>query len=294
MNRRVKLVVVACCLLALPVLFAIGCGEEAKEAAHEPTPEKAVAMKPSAHEPTPHEAGPAHKPGPDETIVMLKDGNKRFVGGRSRHPHTDSARLIQAGRENQGDHAYATVITCSDSRVPVERIFDAGVMDIFVIRVAGNVCDVDERGSIEYGLAHVNTPVLVVLGHTQCGAVTAVTHAIHGTGHALERNIPPLVDNIDPAVRRAMAMYPSVHGDKIIPYAIEENVWQGIEDLFMNSPSTRKLVKSGAAKVVGAIYDVGTGKVDWLPEAKGSDILVKVETNPKRAMKPMASGGEHH
>lgn len=96
------------------------------------------------------------------------------------------------------------MITCSDSRVPVELVFDAGVMDIFVVRVAGNVCDTDEVGSIEYGLAHVNTPVLVVLGHTQCGAVTAVTHAVQGKGHALELNIPPLVDNIEPAVKRAM------------------------------------------------------------------------------------------
>ena len=231
------------------------------------------------------------KPSPYEAIEMLKEGNRRFVEGKSAWPHTDSARLMQAGKENQGDHAYATVITCSDSRVPVEHIFDAGVMDIFVIRVAGNVCDVDERGSIEYGLAHVHTPVLVVLGHTQCGAVTAVTHAIHGTGHALERNIPPLVDNIEPAVRRAMAEHPDVHGDKIIPYAIEENIWQGVEDLFMNSPATRDLVNSGAAKVVGAMYDVGTGKVDWLPESEVSDILVKVEANPKRAMAPMASGG---
>jgi carbonic anhydrase len=294
MNRRVKLVVAACCLFTLPVLFAIGCGEDAKEAAHEPTPEETVAMKPSVHEPTPHEtavheptpheAGPARKPTPDQAIAMLKEGNKRFVEGKSTRPHTDSARLTQAGKENQGDHAYATVITCSDSRVPVEHIFDAGVMDIFVIRVAGNVCDVDERGSIEYGLAHVHTPVLVVLGHTQCGAVTAVTHAIHGKGHALERNIPPLVDNIEPAVRRAMDKHPDVHGDEIIPYAIEENIWQGIEDLFMNSPATRDLVNSGAAKVVGAMYDVGTGGVDWLPESKVRDILVKVEANPKRAM----------
>jgi len=123
--------------------------------------------------------------------------------------------------------------------VPVERIFDSGVMDIFVIRVAGNVCDTDEIGSIEYGLAHVNTPVLVVLGHTQCGAVTAVAHAIHGTGHALERNIPALVDNIIPAVKRAESLNPGITSDEIIPYAIIENVWQGIEDLFMNSPSTR-------------------------------------------------------
>ncbi len=233
----------------------------------------------------------AKKPSPDEAIAMLKDGNKRFVEGTSKHPHTDAARLAQCGKENQGDHAYATVITCSDSRVPVERLFDAGLMDIFVIRVAGNVCDVDEIGSIEYGLAHVHTPVLVVLGHTQCGAVTAVTQAVEGKGHALERNIPPLVDNIQPAVRRAMDGHPDLHGDKIIPYAIEENVWQGIEDLFMASPATRNIVTEGKAKVVGAIYDVCNGKVNWLPESKVAEILKKVEADSKRAMNPMASEG---
>ncbi len=231
------------------------------------------------------------KSSPDQTIKQLKAGNERFVEGKSIHPHTNSARLKQAGTENQGDHAYATVITCSDSRVPVELLFDAGVMDIFVIRVAGNVCDVDEIGSIEYGLAHVNTPVLVVLGHTQCGAVTAVTHAVHGTGHALERNIPPLVDNIEPAVRRAISAHPDVKGNNIIPYAIEENVWQGIEDLFMESPSTRNLVKQGKTKVVGAIYDVGTGKVHWLSELTVQNILNKVNSSSKRAMNAMAKSG---
>lgn len=223
------------------------------------------------------------KPSPDACVQMLKQGNERFVTGKSTHPHADAKRLKQAGSENQGDHAYATVITCSDSRVPVELLFDAGVMDIFVIRVAGNVCDTDEVGSIEYGLAHVNTPVLVVLGHTQCGAVTAVTHAEHGEGHKLERNIPPLVDNIIPAVKKAIKEHKDVHGDAIIPYAIEENVWQGVEDLFMKSPSTRQLVKSGKAKVVGAIYDVGTGEVKWLPESKVDAILKRVEKSPEKA-----------
>ncbi len=231
------------------------------------------------------------KPSPDEVLRMLQEGNRRFAEGKSMHPNTSSARLHQAGTENQGDYAYATVIACSDSRVPVERIFDAGVMDIFVIRVAGNVADTDEAGSIEYGLAHVHTPVLVVLGHTQCGAVTAVTHSILGKGHALERNIPPLVDNIIPAVKRAMAQNPGVQGDEIIPYAVSENVWQTVEDLFMQSPSTRDLVRSGKAKVVGAIYDVGTGKVNWLPESKVAQILKNVEANPQRAMNAMAGSG---
>lgn len=231
------------------------------------------------------------KPSPGQALTMLMEGNKRFVSGESLHPNTSAKRLIQAGAENQGDHAIATVITCSDSRVPVELIFDQGVMDIFVIRVAGNVCDTDEAGSIEYGLAHVNTPVLVILGHTQCGAVTAVTHALHGKGHALERNIPPLVDNIIPAVKRAEANNPKVTGDAIIPLAIEENVWQGVEDLFMKSPACRDIVKSGKAKVVGAIYDVGTGKIKWLPEEPVTKILEKVEADPKRAMNAMAESG---
>ncbi|SMC74432.1 carbonic anhydrase [Desulfocicer vacuolatum DSM 3385] len=224
------------------------------------------------------------KPSPDEAISLLKKGNQRFVHGESAHPHMNLARLLQAGSENQGDHAYATVITCSDSRVPVEAIFDAGIMDIFVIRVAGNVCDVDERGSIEYGLAHVNTPVLVVLGHTQCGAVTAVTQAVLGHGHALERNIPALVDNIIPAVKKAMADHPEIQGEDIIPMAIEENIWTGIEELFMESPATRNLVAAGKVTVVGAVYDVGEGTIKWLPQEKSMEILKKVEENPDKAV----------
>ncbi|MBU1234098.1 MAG: carbonic anhydrase [Proteobacteria bacterium] len=260
MKKKMKVIAIAISLLALTAapVFASGHGQKAE------------------------------KPSPDAAIQMLKDGNQRFVAGQPKQPHTDVARLIQAGSENQGDHAYATVIACSDSRVPVEILFDAGVMDIFVIRVAGNVIDVDEAGSIEYGLAHVNTPVLVVLGHTQCGAVTAVTGVVQGHGHALERNIPPLVDNIIPAVKKAIADNPDVQGADVIPFGIEENIWQGIEDLFMSSPSSRDMVKSGKVKVVGAIYDVGTGKIDWLPEAKTMDILNKVENNPARAMNAMA------
>jgi len=223
------------------------------------------------------------KPSPDEAICLLRKGNQRFVHGESAHPRMNLARLLQAGSEDQGNHAYATVITCSDSRVPVEAIFDAGIMDIFVIRVAGNVCDVDERGSIEYGLAHVNTPVLVVLGHTQCGAVTAVTQAVLGQGHKLERNITPLVDNIIPAVKKVMADHPEVKGADIIPLAIEENIWTGIEELFMESPATRNLVAAGQVKVLGAIYDVGEGTIEWLPQEKSMEILKKVEENPKKA-----------
>lgn len=224
----------------------------------------------------------AIQPAPAAALALLKDGNARFAAGKATHPHADAVRLKQAGTENQGNYAYATVLSCSDSRVPVEMIFDAGIMDIFVVRVAGNVCDTDEIGTIEYGLAHVNTPVLVVLGHTQCGAVTAVTHAARGQGHELELNIPPLVDNIGPAVQRALAAHPEAQGDAVIPYAIEENVWQAVADLFRHSPVTRQLVHAGKVRVVGAVYDVGTGAVTWLPGEKVEALLRQTEADKSR------------
>ncbi len=213
------------------------------------------------------------KPTPEDVLETLKSGNDRFVKGEALHVNTEAERRQLSGVENQKDHAYATVIACSDSRVPVERIFDAGVMDLFVIRVAGNVIMPATIGSIEYGLAHVHTPVLVVLGHSQCGAVTAAAKAIAGHGGPSEKHIESLIKCIHPAVDRAMLRFPDVHIDEVIVHAIEENIWHSIEDLFRQSPTVREIVRSGQAKVVGAHYDVITGAVDWLPEENVATIL---------------------
>jgi carbonic anhydrase len=228
------------------------------------------------------------KPSPREVLHMLREGNERFASGKPMHPHLSPARLRQAGTEDQGNHAFVTVIGCSDSRVPVESIFDVGVMDMFVIRVAGNVVDVDEAGSIEYGLAHVYTPVLVVLGHTQCGAVTAVYKNSTGRHANLERNIPALVDNISPAVQRALEGKTFASDAEAIDACIVENVWQGIHDLFHESPTARRLVRAGTSQVVGAIYDVGTGKIRWLDEKKPLVILEEVEKQPSKKIEAMA------
>ncbi len=222
------------------------------------------------------------KPNAEEALTLLKAGNERFVAGRSDHPRADAGRRRLAASENQRDYAYATILSCSDSRVPVELIFDAGIMDLFVVRVAGNVCNVDEIGCIEYGLAHVQTPLLVILGHNQCGAVTAVTQALHGRGHPLERNIPPLVRSLETAVQRAMADHPGVSGDAIIPFAIEANVWLGIENLFRESPAVRSLAQSGKTKVVGALYDIASGRVEWLSELTVAAILNRAASDPGR------------
>jgi carbonic anhydrase len=188
---------------------------------------------------------------------MLTEGNDRYEANKSEYPNRNQNRRDITS--SKGQHPFATVLTCSDSRVPVEILFDRGIGDIFVVRVAGNVVDIDEAGSIEYGVDHLATPVLVILGHTHCGAVTAVVHdeKLHG-------KIPPLVDNIIPAVIKTKEKYPQLHGDALIQEAVKFNVWQAIEDLFKESPISVKRIKKGKLKVVGAIYDIESGKVAWL------------------------------
>lgn len=193
---------------------------------------------------------------PDEALRSLKEGNERFTAGKPEHPHQDAVRRAQVAR---GQDPFATVITCSDSRVPVEMLFDRGLGDIFVIRVAGNVCDTDEVGSIEYGVDHLGTPLLVVLGHSSCGAVTAVVEEaeVHGS-------ILPLVDNIQPAVDRIKAHHPELKGAERIAACVKANVWQSIEDLLARSPAASGLVKAGRLRIEGAVYGLESGQVEWL------------------------------
>lgn len=231
---------------------------------------------------------PGPKPDAAGALQTLGEGNRRFAAGQTAHPRGDAARRALAAASQQSDYAYATVLSCSDSRVPVEWVFDAGIMDLFVVRVAGNVCNTDEIGCIEYGLAHVRTPVLVVMGHTQCGAVTAVTRALQGHGHPLERNIPPLVKSIEPAVRRALEQGAAEDDAALLRLAVEENIWQAIENLFLASPRTRELARAGQARVVGAVYELETGLVQWLDERRVRSLLKAAECSPARARDPFA------
>jgi len=226
---------------------------------------------------------------PAAALQQLKDGNARFAAGKPIHGNADAARITLADKEDQGKYAFATVLSCSDSRVPVELLFDVGIMDIFVVRDAGNVAGPDATGSVEYGVCHVHTPVLVVLGHTKCGAVTTVTRMVNGQSVKLEANIPLLVGGIVPVVKRTMCAHCELHGDALIPFATEENVWQSISDLFRKSPAVREMVRDGHLKVVGAIYDLSQGKVRWLPEEKVTSLLDEAEKNPAKTVEKFAS-----
>jgi len=195
----------------------------------------------------------------DAALQRLKDGNARYRSGQPMHPGFDASRRRETAEH--GQRPFATVIACSDSRVPVEIIFDQGIGDVFTVRVAGNVCGLDAIGSIELGVDYLETPLLVVLGHSQCGAVTAAL-----TGAELHGSIPALLDRIRPAVERAKLSHPLQHGEELVPAAVEANVWQSIEDLMRNSPATRRRAAAATLKVVGAVYHLEDGRVEWLGE----------------------------
>ncbi|MDR1959628.1 MAG: carbonic anhydrase [Planctomycetaceae bacterium] len=193
---------------------------------------------------------------PEKALEMLKEGNARFVGEKAEHPHTKIDRVRDTAVN--GQHPFVTMMACSDSRVPLEEIFDQGVGDIFSIRVAGNVSGSDEIGSIEYGVVHTGTRLLVVLGHTKCGAVTA---ACTGGGH--EGNIENLMRALQPAVAVTESKT-GKRGTEIIPQCCRENVFVQIENILKNSKILQESVKKGELTVVGAIYDIDTGCVEFL------------------------------
>lgn len=201
-------------------------------------------------------------------LTMLRDGNARFVGGKPNYPHQSAARRTELAEK--GQKPFATVLSCSDSRVPVELLFDQGIGDLFVVRVAGNVADTDEIGTIEYGAEHLGAPLLVVLGHTKCGAVTAVTE-----GAKLPGSIPKLVDNIVKPAKQVKAVNPGKNAAEVLPQVIEANIWQSIEDLFAKSKIVHHLAKTGKLKVVGALYDLGTGEVSFLGSHPKEEALLK-------------------
>lgn len=203
----------------------------------------------------------------DEAMVLLKEGNARYVSSKAQHPNQGPDR--RQSTATKGQEPFATVLSCSDSRVPAEVVFDRGVGDIFVVRVAGNVANSDQTGSIEFAVANLGSPLLVVLGHTKCGAVAAVAQ-----GADLRGSLIPIAKAICPAVAAARKNNPSATGDALVNEAIKANVWQAIEDVFRTSPITVRRVTSGKLKVEGAVYDIATGTVTWMGAHPRQDKLL--------------------
>ncbi len=211
---------------------------------------------------------------PAEAISRLKEGNKRYTAGNQQHPHQsreERAQLATNSYENasvifpdmtkrreeltKSQHPFAVVLGCADSRVPPEIVFDQGLGDLFVIRVAGNVIDDHSLGSIEYAVDHLAVRLIVVLGHQSCGAVKAAKETIAAKAKA-PAHIQSLVTAIQPAVEA------TAKGD--LEATVKANVRNVTQALRSSTPILKPKVDSGELKVVGAYYSLDTGSVAFL------------------------------
>jgi carbonic anhydrase len=193
---------------------------------------------------------------PDDAWDRLKKGNERYVNGVMRRHDFGSERDALAG----GQNPYAGILSCSDSRIAPEFAFDSARGDLFVVRVAGNFAEEDGIASFEYAVKFLGTPLLVVLGHDKCGAVDAAIKTVKD-GAELPGHLPQLVEHIAPAVKTAMGLKSA--GD-LLANSIRENVRLNVEKLKTASPILSDYVGSGKVKVVGGIYKLKDGSVDWI------------------------------
>lgn len=188
-----------------------------------------------------------------QSMKLLVEGNHRYMTSAFQHPNQQAERRAEVAK---GQKPFAIILTCADSRVPPEIVFDQGLGDLFVIRVAGNIIDDAILGSIEYAAEHLGTPLLVVMGHERCGAVSAAI----GSGE-VEGHIGSLVRAIKPAVVKAKSM----PGD-IVENSVKMNVAMVVEKLQRNKPLLSHLVEHKGFKVVGAYYDLDDGSVTFLDD----------------------------
>ncbi len=196
----------------------------------------------------------------DEALGKLMDGNLRFLANRTTIRETSTPSIREALAT--GQKPFAIILACSDSRVPPEIIFDQGLGEIFVVRVAGNVPDPVILGSIEYAAEHFNCPLVVVLGHSRCGAVTA---AVESQGHP-HGNIGAIIKKIAPAVKQARKDVKSAGKSDLVESAIDNNIKLVAKSLPRQSPVIRSLVDAGKVKIIAAKYDLDDGKVRLLEE----------------------------
>jgi carbonic anhydrase len=189
----------------------------------------------------------------DEALQRLIAGNERFLRGETREPAFHPEHLADIAK---GQRPFATLLGCSDSRVSPEHIFDVGLGELFVVRVAGNVFAPEVVGSMQYGVAHLKTPLVIVLGHEGCGAVHAAMEAKYHGGQHLSR-IQHLVDGILPGLPE---FDPTVPPEVLEARAVQSNVRWTIHQI-LDSPEAKARQAEGRVKLVGAIYEIETGRV---------------------------------
>lgn len=193
----------------------------------------------------------------DEALARLKEGNERFVNGHAKFPTVQKEVLAELAR---GQHPFATILGCSDSRVPPELVFDAAFGELFVIRVAGNVLGPSIEGTLQYAGMHLHTPLFVVLGHEGCGAVEAAL-AEKLQGAHFHSRIALLLDGILPALEPLDLKLPPA---ALLSAAVEANVRWTIRQVLESPEGQARRAAKAELKMVGAVYDINTGRVRFL------------------------------
>jgi carbonic anhydrase len=189
---------------------------------------------------------------PDEALARLQQGNARYAGNASTSRDYSVGRVARA----QAQYPFAGIVSCADSRLAPELAFDQGPGELFVVRVAGNFVNEDGLASLEYGAIVLGVPLIMVLGHSNCGAVNATIKVVKD-GSTLPGHLPSLINAIRPAVVAAQAKNPA----DLLAEATAENVRLNVTSLLSAKPILSDLVAGGKLKVVGAVYDIATGKV---------------------------------
>lgn len=199
-----------------------------------------------------------------DALALLRDGNSRFVAdSRSRDMLSSRARRIEL---TGGQAPFAAILGCSDSRVPVEIVFDQGLGDLFVIRVAGNIVAPSLIGSVEFAAERFGTRLVVVLGHSRCGAVQATLEQLQQPRENQSRNLHSIVDMVRPAVENLLATDLRHDPDALIDQAVRANIRASVSHLRRGSEIIEHLIHKDGLKVVGAEYSLETGVVDFFDD----------------------------
>ncbi|WP_461482633.1 carbonic anhydrase [Porticoccus sp.] len=200
-----------------------------------------------------------------QALQRLIEGNRRFVkGAPSSSRHSDQARRAELVADQK---PFAIILGCSDSRVPAELVFDQGLGDLFVIRVAGNVVAPSQVGSVEFAAEWFDTRLVVVLGHTCCGAVAATLDELTGRGAHVSRNLRSIVDRVRPAVEPLLETELANNPKLLAERAVRANIRASVGQLRHGSEVLEQLILDGKLLVVGAEYSLATGMVEFFDTA---------------------------
>jgi carbonic anhydrase len=202
-----------------------------------------------------------------EALARLREGNRRFVANES----SGSAAPSDARRASlvAGQAPFAIILGCSDSRVPAELVFDQGLGDLFVIRVAGNIVAPSQIGSVEFAASRFGTRLVVVMGHSQCGAILAALEEVRGRAQEESRNLRSIVDRVRPAIDTLLASGLDRDTPSLVGLAVRANVRSAADHLRHGSALLEQLIQRDGLAVVGAEYSLETGVVDFFDAPSG-------------------------